>query len=41
MDYVKKGKSIAGFSATRLAMWAVLIVAAVFAGLAVLGSGMH
>ena len=39
MDYVKYMKG-AGFNPLRLAVWAVLIVAVLVAGLAVLGSGL-
>jgi hypothetical protein len=40
MDYTKYVKGVSGVSALRLALWAVLIAAALAAGIALLGSGL-
>lgn len=40
MDYAKYIKGVSGFSAMRLAVWAVLIAAVIVAGLAALGAGL-
>jgi hypothetical protein len=40
MDYAKYWKVVTGINHQKLALWAALIVLAVVAGMAVLGSGL-
>jgi hypothetical protein len=40
MDYTKYLKVVTGCNAQRLALWAALLVLAVVAGMAALGSGL-
>ncbi len=40
MDYTKYMKGVSGFSAMRLAVWAVLIAAVVVAGIAAVSAGL-
>lgn len=40
MDYAKYIKGVSGFSAMRLAVWAVLIAAVIVAGIAAVSAGL-